>query len=161
MKVKNIFLFFFLVLLASILTSCATIVGGSKYYAKVHVPNHPTAKIEYKNAYQGMGEVGTGEVVFKVDRKEAKNFSVTVKKDSCETQTQHFTQRKFRGWAFFLTIVGWTGIINGIPIPWGVAVDVATGALWKPDINEKGVSKQDYKHYIYRIDYTGCTSKEN
>ena len=156
MKLKTGFNFLMLLAFFSMLTSCATIIGGSKYYAKVQVPDHPNAKIEYKGDYQG-----TGEATFKVKRKEANNFSVTIKEDGCETQIKNFKQRKFRGWAFAGTVLGWTGLINGIPLPWGVVVDGATGAWWKPDINEKGVTKQDFNNYIYQIDYTGCPTNQN
>ncbi len=154
---KNLFHFLALLAIASIMTSCATIIGGSKYWAKVQVPDHPNAKIEYHGNYQG-----TGEASFTAKRSEANQFSVTIKEEGCETETKNFTNRSFRGWAFFGTVVGWTGLtINGgpwLPIPFGVIVDGPTGAWWKPDINEKGVSKQDYKHFNYQIDYTGCKS---
>ena len=42
----------------------------------------------------------------------------------------------------------------------GVAVDAATGAWWKPDITEKGVSKIDYDHYLYTIEYKAIPAKE-
>ena len=154
---KNLFYFLMLLATASILSSCATIVGGSKYYAKVQVPDHPNAKIEYKGNYQG-----TGEATFKAKRRESNEFSVIIKEEGCETQTKNFTQRQFRGWAFAGTVVGWTGVISTAPyvLPWGIALDGITGAWWKPDINETGVTKQDFNHYIYRIDYTGCKDKK-
>ncbi|MEO1098759.1 MAG: SHOCT domain-containing protein, partial [Bacteroidota bacterium] len=68
-------------------------------------------------------------------------------------------KRTFRGWSFVGTLFGWTGIINGIPIPWGIIVDGATGAWWKPDISEKGVLKIDHNHFLYNIDYEGCAMK--
>lgn len=135
-------------------SSCATIVGGSSYWAKVRVNGHPNAKIEYHGMYQG-----NGEVYFKAKRSEANQFSVTIKEDSCKAETKNFTQRTFRGWAFVGTLITWTGAsIDGawLPIPFGVIVDGSTGAWWKPSIYEKGVSKQDYKHYTYQVDYTGC-----
>ncbi len=135
-------------------SSCATIIGGSKYYAHVKVKNHPNANIEYKEAYQG-----SGNAVIKVKRAEANRFSITIKEDGCEEQTVNFTQRSFRGWAFAGTILGWTGLYNGIPLPWGIAVDAATGALWKPNEYEVGVNKIDYKHYNYIINYSGCKDK--
>ncbi len=149
-------MFYFLMLLAafSLLTSCATIIGGSKYYAHVKVKGHPNANIEYKGAYQG-----SGNAVIKAKRAEANRFSVTIKEDGCEEQTVNFTQRSFRGWALGGTIILWTGLYEGIPLPWGVAVDAATGALWKPNENEVGVNKIDYKHYNYIINYTGCKEK--
>lgn len=144
---------YLLTLLAAygLLTSCATIIGGSKYYAHVKVEDHPNAKIEYKDVYQG-----TQNASLKVKRKEADKFAVTIKEEGCKTQNIGFQQKKFRGWAFAGTVIGWTGLYAGIPLPWGVAVDLATGALWKPDIDEKGVTKLDYKNYNYQIDYTGC-----
>lgn len=156
MKTKAFRVLFYFVILCA-MTSCATIVGGKRYWAKVQVPDYPSAKIEYKGVYQGEGEAS-----ILVERREANNFSVTVKQEGCETEEKNFTQRSFRGWAFVGTVVGWTGLIPGtfIPLPWGIAVDGATGAWWKPDINEKGVSKVDYKHFVYRIEYTGCKEKK-
>ncbi len=134
-------------------SSCATIIGGSKYYAKVVVPEHPDAKIEYKGI-----SVGTGEANFKVKRMEANQFAVTIREEGCETQIKEFKGRKFRGWSFVGTLLGYTGFVGSVPLPWGVVLDGATGAWWKPDINEKGVSKQDYNHFIYQIDYSGCSN---
>jgi hypothetical protein len=152
---KNLFYIFMLLAVGSfILPGCATIIGGTRYYAKVQVPNYPDAKIEYNNTYEG-----TGEASFRVKRKEADNFTVTIKKDNCASQTVRFTQRQFRGWAFAGTLLC-TGLVYYIPIPVGVIVDASTGAWWKPDITEKGVTKQDYNHYIYSINYTGCKKKD-
>jgi hypothetical protein len=141
---------------AMLFSSCATIAGGSKYYAHVTVNKYPHASIYYKNELKGYGSAA-----FKVPRPEANAFSVTVKQENCEDQSFKFTERSFRGWAFAGTIVTWTGVIQGIPLPWGVVVDLSTGALWKPDIMEKGVSKIDYKNFGYFIEYTGCKYIEN
>lgn len=154
-KQINLNLIILFIISGILFSSCATIIGGSKYYAKVQVPDHPNAKIEYKGDYKG-----TGEASFKVKRREANQFSITVKEKGCETQTTDFTQRTFRGWAFAGSLLGWTGLYQGVPLPWGIVVDASTGAWWKPDINEKGVTKQDYNHYIYRINYTGCKEKK-
>lgn len=156
MTKQSLFNLLGLIVLSAFFSSCATIIGGSKYYAKVQVPEHSDAKIEYQGNYKG-----TGEASFKAKRRDADNFSVTVKKEGCEKETKTFTQKSFRGWAFTGTLLGWTGFIPGtyIPLPWGIAVDAATGAWWKPDINEIGVTKQDYNHYIYQIDYKGCDTK--
>ena len=142
---------FALAISGSLFSSCATIIGGSKYYAHVTVGNHPNANIYYVGNIQGKGYAA-----FKVPRVEANTFSVTIKEENCDNQKFDFKQRSFRGWALVGTIVTWTGTINGIPLPWGIAVDVASGALWKPDITEKGVTKTDYKHFNYFINYTGC-----
>ena len=153
---KNLIYLLSLLALNGLLTSCASIIGGSKYFAHVKVEDRPNAKIEYKDVYQG-----TQNALLKIKRKEADNFAVTIKEAGCETQTIGFNQKKFRGWAFAGTVIGWTGLAGGIPIPWGMAVDLSTGALWKPDVNEKGVMKVDYKNYNYQIDYTGCEEEIN
>lgn len=153
-------LFYFVVLLAltGMMTSCATIIGGSKYWAKVQIVDHPNAKIEYKGEY-----IGTGVATILAKRSEANRFSLTIKEEGYETETKNFTQRTFRGWAFAGTVIGWTGLtVNGgpwLPIPFGVIVDGATGAWWKPNVKEKGVYKQDYKHYNYQVEYTGTKTK--
>ena len=146
-------LLYALLLISSIsfLTSCASIVGGSKYWAHVKVPDHPNAKITYKGTYEGAGDVR-----FKVKRSEANKFSVTINEEGCIEQTFNYSQRSIRGWALAGTIITWTGLIGGIPIPWGVGVDLASGALWRPSIKEKGISKEDRNNYNYNIDYTGC-----
>lgn len=115
---------------------------------------HPDAKIEYEGDLRGVGQAS-----FKAERRKANDFSVTITKEGCDSQTVHFNGRKFRGWAFVGTLVGFTAITSsGIPLPWGIAVDGITGAWFKPDINEIGVSKQDYNHFIYEVNYTGCVN---
>jgi hypothetical protein len=137
------------------MTSCATIIGGSKYFANVTVKDHPNATIIYKN-----GIVGKGTAIVKVPRKEADKLYFELKEEGCKTQIDSFNSRNFRVWAFLGTVVTWTGLINGVPLPWGIATDGITGALWKPDVNEEGVSKIDIKHYNYMLKYTGCDTKK-
>ena len=128
------------------LSSCGTIVGGSKYYAKVKVENNRDAKIYYKGSYKGAGEAS-----FKVKRRDADEFSVTIKEEGKEDYIASYTEKSFRGWAFVGSLM-WTGLTTGgIPLPWGLAVDIPTGALWKPDISEKGVDKEDMKHFVYNV----------
>ena len=150
MKIKHTLILISIV--SSILmTSCGTIVGGSKYYAHVVVADRPNAKIVYNGEFKG-----TGIATFKVKRKEANKFSFTVKEDGCNEQKFDYTSRTFRGWAFVGSLFGWTGLIVGVPAPWGVATDLITGSLWKPDTAEKGVSKEDYKNFKYLVNYTDC-----
>ena len=131
------------------LSSCATIVGGSKYYARVIVPNRPNATIKYQGIVQG-----SGTAILKVNRSQANGLLLSVKEDGYDEQVFRFTQRTFRGWAFFGTIVLWTGLTpGGIPLPWGMVLDGIDGSLWKPSIGEKGISKMDHKNYIYTLDY--------
>ena len=137
-------------------SSCATIIGGAKYNAKVQVPNHPDATISVNGEYKGQGEAN-----FLVKRRDANKLDITVQEENCEPETTHFSKRAFRGWAFVGTLVGWTGITpNYIPLPWGVVVDACTGAWWKPDVTEKGVSKIDYDNFLYTITYKAVPKKE-
>ncbi len=151
-------LFYTLALIATfsfLTTSCATIVGGSKYYAHVKVPEHPYARIEYKGQY-----IGNGSAMVKVKRTEAGNLSFTVKEDGYKQEEFQFNRKKYRTFALIGSAVLFTGMVGGVPIPWGVTVDMCTGALWKPDKNEKGVSKMDMKNYTYTLDYKGNKIEE-
>ena len=131
------------------LSRCGTIVGGSAYYARVIVPNHPNAVIKYEGLAQG-----SGTAIVKVKRSKANSLSLSVKEEGYDEQVFPFKQRTFRGWAFIGTIVTWTGMVSGIPLPWGLVVDLSDGSLWKPNLLEKGVAKMDHKNYIYTLDYT-------
>jgi len=139
---------------SAVLSSCATICGGSKYNAQVLVPNRSSAQIVYQ------GEVmGTGSAFIMMNRKDANKFSFTVREKGCEPQTYNYTSRAFRGWAFVGTLLSWTGYVAGIYIPWGLGVDLATGALWKPNVAEKGIVKINSKNFKYVVSYSGCTVK--
>lgn len=142
--------------LAGMLAGCATIIGGGKYYAHITVSNDPQTKIYYKDKLKG-----EGYAAFKAPRAESNAFKIILEKEGCLSQEHIFTQKRFRGWALVGTLTLWTVSIDGFPLPWGYALDYATGALWKPDIRESGITKTDYKHYNYRVEYTGCEIKAN
>jgi hypothetical protein len=137
--------------LTNLLSSCATIVGGSKYFAHVRIQGQPDAGIYVQNRLQGRGEA-----VFQVRRKDANKFSITVKKDGCEDQSFNYKTRTFRGWALVGSAVTFTYYI----FPVGVAIDLLNGSYWKPSLFERGILKMDYKHYAYNIEYTGCKTQE-
>ena len=150
-------LFLFSMSMALSFSSCATIIGGAKYNAKVQVPGHPNATISVDGQYKGQGEAN-----FLVKRRNADKLAITVQEENCEPETTHFTRKAFRGWAFVGTLVGWTGITpNYIPLPWGVVVDACTGAWWKPDITEKGISKIDYDNFLYTITYNAVPKESS
>ena len=130
------------------LSSCATICGGAKYNAEVIVEDHPQAKIEYNGQY-----IGSGRANIRIKRREANSVVFTVKENGKKQQTFEFTQRVFRGWSLLGTILTWTGYVEGIYIPWGLAVDAITGAWWKPDEYENGIVKVDYDRYKYFLRY--------
>jgi len=132
-----------------LLTSCATICGGQKYYAKVFVPNCPDASIQYNGTY-----VGNSSAQFPVKRRDANKVVLTVTHPQYETEEFRFHDRQFRGWAFVGTVLGWTGITQtGLLLPWGIVVDGLTGSWWKPSVYESGISKIDNKHYTYTLNY--------
>ncbi|HSZ25116.1 MAG TPA: hypothetical protein VK766_05335 [Cytophagaceae bacterium] len=129
-----------------LVSSCATIVGGAKYNAHVVVAGRPNAQIIYKGNVKG-----NGEAIFKVRRKEANKFQVTIKENGYDDQKINYVSRTFRGGAFVASILCWTGLVGGVPLPWGMTLDLITGAVWKPDLREKGISKENYKNYTYSI----------
>lgn len=138
-----------------LVSSCGVIIGGSKYYAHVTVENHPKAEISFEGKSQGVGTVD-----FLAQRKYADLFSISVKEPGCREQVFDFTEKSFRGWSLVGTLATWTGGVGGIPVPWGLMVDGASGSFWKPDIYEEGVSKIDYQNYHYNLNYTGCEDKK-
>ncbi len=154
---KRILFFLLSVLIALSFSSCATLIGGEKYNAKVQVPGHPNATISVNGQYKGEGEAN-----FLVKRRDANKLNITVQEENCEPETTSFTKRSFRGWAFVGTLIGWTGFVpyTYIPLPWGVVVDASTGAWWKPDVSEQGVSKIDYDHFLYTINYKAIPKKD-
>jgi len=152
---KSISILSFLAIL-NLSQSCATIVGGSRYNANVIIKDHPHALIAYKGEYKG-----TGRAFIQAKRKEANTFSVSVKEEGCKEQIVNFTSRSFRGGAFVGTVILFTGIASGVPLPWGVALDLATGALWKPNVNEPGIVKVNHKLYMYSINYSGCSKRDS
>jgi hypothetical protein len=152
MKKKLLLNLILIITIPTLFSSCGTIIGGSNYNAHVLVDNNPSAKIYYKNEFKG-----TGDASFKVKRKDANKLSITVKQDGGQEQVFEYKSRKFRGWAFAGTILGWSGFISGIPVPWGAIMDLSTGALWKPDVKEKGIVKEDYKNFNYHLELTNPT----
>lgn len=147
-------IFIYCLLLSIIfLSSCATIVGGANYKAQVEVSD-PNAKIFYNGQF-----VGKGVANFKVRRNQANKFSFEVKKDGCDTKKYYYTKRKFRGWAFVASILFLSVRVDNIILPISAAIDVITGACWKPSVLEKGVSKVSYKTFKYYVNYNDCNQQ--
>ena len=137
-------------------TSCATFFGGNKFYAEVNILDHPDATIFYEEQFRG-----TGDATFKVKRKKAQFLTFTVKKDGCLTQKKTYSGIKARADQIYLNAIYNTYMLlvyppAVIPSLLGITVDFISGALWKPDINQKGVYKINYDKYRYEINYTGC-----
>jgi hypothetical protein len=131
-----------LLLLGSLtLSSCGVMFGGSKYIGTINVKNHPNAQIYVDGTKVGQG---TGTVV----RPRNLPLTVEVKQEGCEPKTQVY-HKAFRTGNFILSAAMW-GII-------GIAVDLGTGASFKPD--HKGnpaIQKLSDKEYSFTVDYSGC-----
>lgn len=135
-------------------SNCATIIGGDTYRAHVSVKDHPNAVIKYKGLNKGRG---SASIVVK--RSQANKFALTVEEEGCAPKSDTFTSRSLRVGALVASLLFTTGsTAGGIPLPWGLGLDLATGALWKPNVTENGVTKSDYKNFNYEIDYSGCVS---
>ena len=89
--------------------------------------------------------MGIRNASFLAKRRDANKFSVTIREVDCPDQTYNFTTRSFRGWSLVGSVLGWTGTAGGLLLPWGVGLDLLTGALWKPNVKEKGIVKSNYK----------------
>lgn len=144
---------FTLIISGFVFTSCATIVGGSKYTANVIVQNQPEATIIYNGMQQGFGVAK-----IRIPRNNANNVSFLIQREGCEDQTFTYSGRVIRGWALVSSIVFWTGA-PPLPIPYGAILDFATGAVYKPDVKEIGITKNNYKSFNYALNYTGCKEK--
>lgn len=134
-----------------VLSGCGTIIGGSSYNAHVHAVNRPNANIYHKGKL-----VGKGFGVVKIRRVEADKIQFSVVEEGCPEEIIQYRTRTFRGWACFFSIVGWTGFVGGIPIPWGMFVDLVSGAWWKPTVGERGIMKLDFKNYQYNLPTEKC-----
>jgi len=158
MNVRKIGCIFSVILACvALFSSCATLVGGSSYNAHVIINNdHPKAQIIYQ------GEVkGYGTAIFKVPRVQANNFSFIVKEDGCPEQTYSYKFRTFRAEAFVGSIILSVGSIPlGVPVPYGPIIDFASGAIWKPNVHEAGISQESIKTFKYLVNYD-CSSNNS
>jgi hypothetical protein len=141
--------------IAFIFSSCATIVGGSKYTANVTVKNNSGAGIYYNGA-----KIGLGSASIKIPRKDADKVLFVLKNEGCESQQTPFFSRSLRGWAFGGSLVFFTSLLP-FPIPFGLAIDLATGALYKPDVNHMAIQRFSMNSYLYSLEYAGCDANRN
>ena len=142
----------------SLLSSCATIIGGAKYRAQIVVPNHSEAKIHLNGKYLDEGSAFT-----KIKRQDAGKLNFKVEEEGFESQKFSFRSTKFRGGAFagslisgLLTRLTFTNgtTVTSYPFPIQLFIDLANySSLMKPDKSENGVSKIDYKNYKYTLNY--------
>ena len=150
-KKKTITLFqaSLLLIFFSLLSSCATITGGSYYNATALVPDHPSATVTHNSM-----QATHGQALVRIMRRNADKVSFVVEEKGCKPQTFSFHQRKFRSAA----AIGNLGFIFYMPIT--VLCDALTGSWYKPDVTETNVSIKDTKSYIYTLDYSSCKRKD-
>ncbi|MDN3667531.1 hypothetical protein ACFFU1_10090 [Algibacter miyuki] len=129
-------------ILSSILfSSCGVMFGGSKYNANIKVKDHPNAEI-----YANGEKIGTGEVSALFKRNQP--LKIEVKQDKCQEKTKNF-DNTFRTGNFILSAISF-----GIT---GIAVDLGTGAAFKPDHkNDPAIEKLSDKNYKFTVDYSEC-----
>ncbi|MCA6369052.1 MAG: hypothetical protein IM631_19180 [Cytophagales bacterium] len=130
-----------LILSSFLLNSCGVIFGGSKFSATIKAKDHPNA-----NIYVNGNKVGQGTASILHPRNAP--LTVELKQDGCENKSETFN-KTFRTGNFILTILGW-GLI-------GVAVDLGTGASYKPDHKSNpAIQRLSDKNYSFNVEYTGC-----
>lgn len=134
-------LFACLISLSILCSSCGVIFGGSKYNGTVVAKDHPNAEIFINGQKMGNGQVTS---LFPRD----KALQVELKQDGCPNKVQNF-ERKFRTGNFILSVISF-GLI-------GIAVDLGTGASYKPDhVSNPAVTKKDNKNFTFTVDYSDC-----
>lgn len=125
--------------------SCGVMFGGSKYQGTIVAKDHPNAEIYVNGEKSGVGEV---RGLYKRDQP----LKIELKQDGCEPKIQNF-DNAFRTGNFILSVISW-GII-------GIAVDLSTGASYKPDHkNNPNIEKLNDKDYRFNVDYSECKRPE-
>jgi len=124
-----------------LLNSCGVMFGGSRYEGTIVAKDRPNAAI-----YVDGQKMGDGQVTALFPRNKALN--VELKEEGCDTKKQTFNTA-FRTGNFILSVVSF-GLL-------GLGVDLATGAVYKPDhINNPAVKKVSDKKYTFNVDYSEC-----
>ncbi len=122
-------------------TSCGVMFGGSKFGGTISVPNHPRADI-----YVNGNRVGQGTTTGLYPRNQT--LAVEVRQEDCDPKTRTFN-KTFRTGNFILSVLTW-GLI-------GVAVDLGTGAAYKPDhLSDPTIQKLSTKNFAFTVDYSEC-----
>lgn len=138
---KKISIVALLLSMTVLLNSCGVMFGGSKYNGTITVKDRPNAEI-----YVSGKKLGNGTATSLFPRNQ--NLVVEVREPGCETKTQTFA-KAFRTGNFILSVLSW-GLI-------GLAVDLGTGASYKPDHKSNpGVKKESDKDFTFTVDGPVC-----
>lgn len=146
--------FIYFALIVLVFSNCATIIGGAKYKADIYT-NNPNATIKYNEKIIGTN----GQAHAKILRSKSNQVTFSVYEEGCKPTTFDFNERSIRVGALIGTIIGWTTFIPNtiIPLPWGVALDFGTGAIWQPaHKNNPLITRNSIKNFTYTLNYEGC-----
>ena len=91
-----------------------------------------------------------------INRKEANMLNVTVQEGDDEPQSTIFSGRKFRTGTLIADL-----FLPPFPPFGAIIIDAITGAWWRPDESEAGVTRTDVDNYLYTITYKPNTIKPN
>ena len=141
MRKTSLLIFTLTISISILFSSCGVMFGGSKYQGKITAKDHPKADIYVKGE-----KIGTGEVTRLFKRNE--DLVVELREEGCQPTTQIFGN-KFRTGNFILSLLTF-GLV-------GIAVDLGTGASYKPD--HKGnpnIKKIDNKMFEFTANYADC-----
>ncbi len=115
--------------------------GGSRYNATIIAQGNPDADIYINGERMGQGQVTT---LLKRDRP----LKVELREEGCEPVVTNFENR-FRTGNFILSALSW-GIL-------GIAVDLGTGAAYKPDHrNDPDIEKISTKDFRFTLPDADC-----
>ncbi|MCF6130611.1 hypothetical protein L1S35_13080 [Flavobacterium sp. AS60] len=137
---KRISIVALLLSMTVLLNSCGVMFGGSKYNGTIIAKDHPNAEI-----YVNGKKLGNGTATSLFPRNQA--LTVELREPGCETKTQTFA-KAFRTGNFILSVLSW-GLI-------GLAVDLGTGASYKPDHKNPAVKKVSTKDFTFTVDAPVC-----
>ena len=133
---KHISIFLAITFVSFQLTSCGVMFGGSRFNGTFVADDRPNADI-----YINGEKVGQGEVTKLIKRDQP--LKIELKEEGKETITKNYDNR-FRTGNFILSALMW-GIL-------GIAVDLGTGASYKPDhVNDASITKVSDKEYKFSI----------
>ncbi len=141
MRKMSSLVFAVLISTSLLVSSCGVMFGGSKYQGKIIAKDHPNAEI-----YVDGEKLGNGEVTSLFKRN--KELRVELREEGCQPKVQVF-QNRFRTGNFILSLLTF-GLV-------GIAVDLGTGASYKPD--HKGnskIKKLSDKNYEFTVENPDC-----
>ena len=121
--------------------SCGVMFGGSKYYGTIKVKDKTNEEIFFN-----VQKLCNWQATSIFSRNQP--LVVEVKQEGCPSKTQTF-DKSFRTGNFILSALSF-GLV-------GIAVDLGTGASYKPAHNSNSaIKKLSDKNYEFEVDYSEC-----